>query len=85
MTVHERMKAKTDKSGDCWEWTAYRNTSGYGIISVNGRAMLAHRIVAADHFGMFDQRLCVLHRCDNRGCVRPSHLFLGDRKANRQD
>lgn len=27
----------------------------------------------------------VLHRCDNRRCVRPSHLFLGSSQDNVDD
>ena len=29
--------------------------------------------------------MCVLHRCDNGICVKPSHLFVGTQKDNVKD
>lgn len=87
-SVVDRFWEKVDTSGDCWEWTAYKNQRGYGQVALpgkNGGAILAHRLSAMIHFGMFDSRLCVLHACDNPACVRPEHLRLGDRKRNAED
>ena len=29
--------------------------------------------------------MCVLHRCDNRKCVNPTHLWIGTQQDNIQD
>lgn len=77
--------SRVQKSPDCWEWTGGRQNKGYGTLSVNNRAMLAHRFSWVIHYGDIPPRLGVLHRCDNPGCVRPDHLFLGTQKENMQD
>lgn len=72
----------------CWEWMASKNRYGYGQIMVGGRSgrpMLSHRVSWVIHNGPIPQELGVLHRCDNPGCVRPGHLYLGTQKENMRD
>lgn len=68
----------------CWEWTGTRQPAGYGTISYRGKQILAHRASWILEHGE-EPTQWVLHRCDNRACVRPDHLFLGDALANAQD
>lgn len=72
--------------GPCWQWTGQKNAGGYGTLWVNefNSARPAHRISWAIRYGSMPTRL-VLHKCDNRLCVRPVHLFLGTHWDNMRD
>lgn len=82
-----RFWAKVIRGDGCWEWTAYRNASGYGVVARpggGGRTMLAHRFAWEMQHGPAGD-LCVCHHCDNRGCVRVEHMFLGTNADNVED
>jgi hypothetical protein len=98
-TVADRFWEKVDKlaghrvasmASDCWLWTASLTTVGYGKFAIGKdgrRAILqdAHRVAWTLTNGEIPDGQWVLHRCDNRRCVRPDHLFLGTATDNNVD
>lgn len=80
----KRFWVKVNKTPTCWEWTASRR-AGYGAFWLDGKHHLAHRISWSLAGGKCPDDLCVLHKCDNRICVRPGHLFLGSKGDNNRD
>jgi hypothetical protein len=69
----------------CWMWRAGLDRDGYGKFHAAGRHLKAHRFSWQLHHGPIPTGLFVCHRCDNPGCVRPDHLFLGTASDNNKD
>lgn len=68
----------------CWPYPSAPSSTGYAHYKLEGRETSAHREayrVANGEPGALN----VLHRCDNRPCANPNHLFLGTYRDNYQD
>lgn len=87
-----RLLSKVDDSNGtgCWEWQTSIYPSGYGQFyygEIDGkeRQGKAHKAAWVLLRGVVPDGLMVLHRCNNRRCCNPDHLYLGTHMQNMKD
>lgn len=78
-------RAIPESATGCWNWGGSLSKNGYGTVTFNYRTHLTHRLAYELYHGVKLRTRWVLHRCDNRRCVNPKHLWLGDARDNNRD
>jgi len=88
--------AVVDDGASCWMWTGAighsrgASRSGYGIFNLRAqdgfRSVGAHRVAREMATGVaVSADMEVMHGCDVKQCVRPSHLSIGTHADNMRD
>lgn len=82
--IKEILEQNCAKNGECIEWTG-KLWGGYGTFMLFKKQWKAHRASYLVNSGDLPEGLYICHKCNNKKCINPLHLYAGTPKDNTRD
>ncbi len=81
----EKIRRRLLPQGECLVWQGATNSRGYGVVRINGKLDLVHRVVYKRCTGPIAEGHQVHHTCHVRKCANYIHLWSIPRAENATD
>jgi hypothetical protein len=85
MEFLKRFWARVRIGDDCWEWNGPPGSHGYGQAMREDKSITTAPRMAFELWWGEPPKGFVCHHCNNKMCVRPSHLYDGSHQENMDD
>lgn len=69
----------------CTFWEGAKDYGGYGVASLNGKTITAHKKAYVLAKGPVPAGMVIRHTCHNKCCINPDHLVVGTQQQNMDD
>ena len=69
----------------CWLYQGTTNYKGYAQVFVRGKRHMIHRWAYSTKHGPIPKGMQACHKCDQRTCYNPDHIFAGTNQDNCKD
>ncbi|MFE7580734.1 HNH endonuclease signature motif containing protein [Streptomyces gardneri] len=69
-----RLERLSDRTGACWLWLGQKTSDGYGMMTVDRKPVVAHRVSYKTHVGPIPAGMQIDHLCRVPSCINPAHL-----------
>lgn len=72
---------------ECWIWIGSSRGNGYGDVTIKNKTYRIHRLSAHLFLGLDldNPKMQANHKCKNRRCWNPDHLYVGNQCDNIAD
>lgn len=71
-----RFESKFRRTRSCWLWQAAKDSHGFGVFSLRGRQVQAHRLSYQHFIAALGKDQVVGQTCEKHECIKPEHLKI---------